>query len=74
MTNLSKLLLVTVEGKSKKECEQFFNQLKSFCNISVEEIGNLSNASLVNVEISYNDNLSANHSILIREGGNEKGN
>ena len=35
---ITKRFEITVKGKNKSECDQFFNQLDSFCDVELKEI------------------------------------
>jgi len=38
METVIKTFRFTVKGKTKKECDQFFQQIKSFFGVKVEEV------------------------------------
>jgi len=38
MKQLTKIVKITVKGKTKAECEQFFQMLKGYCDVEIKEV------------------------------------
>jgi len=39
---LTKILKITVKAETLKDCEEFFKEIKSFCDTEMEELGKCS--------------------------------